>query len=94
MLRSGAFTKHQPEKLALSLIKETRIKYRLEPWKQQLQVISGFTAEEIKTVEKTDILKPLSVLSTNNGIVRTKEKPLSVSQNSTSASLQNTTLVV
>ena len=35
-IRDGSFTAYQPEKLALSIIKETRIKYRLEPWKKQL----------------------------------------------------------
>lgn len=48
-IRNAGFTAHEPEKFALSLIKETRIKYRLEPWKKQLEIISGFTASEIKT---------------------------------------------
>ena len=48
-IRNASFTAQDPEKFALSLIKETRIKYRLEPWKKQLETISGFSASEIKT---------------------------------------------
>ena len=49
-IRNGSFTGFDPEKFALSIIKETRIKYRLEPWKKQLETISGFAAEEIQTL--------------------------------------------
>ena len=93
-IRNGSFTGFEAEKFALSIIKETRIKYRLEPWKKQLETISGFSAEEIPALEKTNVLKPLNVL--NVGTLKLKEKSLSMSlsQNTTGVSLQNTTQVV
>lgn len=35
-LKTGEFLNHNPEKLALGIIKEVRAKFRLDPWKKQL----------------------------------------------------------
>lgn len=62
LVRKGTFTDTDPEKLALSLIKEQRIKHRLEGWPKQLSTISGYKSEEIKLIQKVDILQPLCLV--------------------------------
>lgn len=42
-LKTGEFLKWNQEMLALSIVKEIRAKFRLDPWKKQLNIISGFT---------------------------------------------------
>lgn len=42
-IKTGEFLPYDPEKLALSIVKDIRVKFRLEPWKKQLELISGFT---------------------------------------------------
>lgn len=36
LLKKGTFTKYEPEKLAISIIKEIRLKYNMQGWNQQL----------------------------------------------------------
>ena len=42
MMRGGKFLSYNPEKLALSLIKECRIEMNLQPWNHNLELISGY----------------------------------------------------
>lgn len=90
MLRNGSFIGYEPERLALSLIKETRIKYRLEPWKKQLEVVSGYSAGQVSGIENSNILKPLNLLS--SGELQNKEKGGNMSQNTTAMSLNSTAI--
>jgi len=40
-LRRGTFSKYHPELLALSIIKQNREKYRLNPWPVALEMLTG-----------------------------------------------------
>lgn len=42
-VKTGEFLCHPPEKLALSIVREIREKFRLQPWKKQLEAISGYS---------------------------------------------------
>lgn len=60
-----------------------------------MEVISGFSAHEIISIEPTNILKPLIVL--NNGTYKMKERhplSMSVNQNSTNGVSQDSTNVL
>jgi hypothetical protein len=65
-LKTGEFLHHHPEKLALSIIKEVRMKFRLKPWVKQLEIVSGFMEEDIPLLERNNILKPLNSLFPRN----------------------------
>ena len=45
LVRRGDFIQHEPEKLALSLVKEYRMKNRLEGWNDELIALTGFTSD-------------------------------------------------
>lgn len=70
LIRSGVFLTHDPEKLALSIIKEARRNFNLKPWNTKLEKLSGKNEsdiESIDSVEKDNILKPLgNVLNLGN----------------------------
>lgn len=44
-IKTGEFLHYHPEKLALSIIKDIRGKFRLDPWKKQLETLSGVSEE-------------------------------------------------
>jgi hypothetical protein len=60
LIKTGEFLHHHPEKLALGIIREVRIKFRLEPWVRQLEEVSGFETEQILFSEKHNVLKPFN----------------------------------
>ena len=49
-IRHGAFLNYAPEDLALALIKEVRNKFKLTPWHEHLQKLSGISEDKIKKV--------------------------------------------
>ena len=44
-LRKGNFSQFDQEKLALSIIKDTRKKYNLSEWTSELEELTGFKSE-------------------------------------------------
>jgi len=42
-IKRGTFTRYNQELLALSIIKETRMKYNLEGWNKNLEKITGYS---------------------------------------------------
>lgn len=70
-LRKGNFPKHNPEMLALSIIKETRTKYNLTPWHTCLQELTGYSEEAIVVINTHE--SPLKELTHNNATERPTE---------------------
>jgi hypothetical protein len=49
-LKKGTFTKYSPDILALSIIKEIRMKYSLVGWTDELAQLTGYNDEDIVVV--------------------------------------------
>ena len=51
-IKRGTFTRYNQELLALSIIKETRMKYNLEGWNKYLEKITGYSQKEIAEIQE------------------------------------------
>jgi hypothetical protein len=74
-LRKGTFSKHQPELLALSIVKQTRELFKLAPWTEELRLLTGREAEEIPSLScREPVFRELREISYNNAERAEKEK--------------------
>ena len=53
-LRRGTFTRYEPEKLALGIIREIRGKYNLKGWCEPLEGLTGFKEEELPLINSPE----------------------------------------
>jgi hypothetical protein len=93
-LKKGNFSQYDQEKLALSIIKDTRKKYNLSEWTVELEELTGFKSEEITDMEErtlqprkydinqTSLLMPKTqkVVDLKNICIRKKLDEVSISK--------------
>lgn len=70
----GNFSQHEPEILALSIIKQVRERHGLVPWTSHLKNISGVKEEDIPNFENQMIVKELKELTNAQNTIQEKSK--------------------